>query len=61
MKQCNADACCQGRKPCPCPEACEVTDERGLIEWLSRPSVFWTAYAVALVTALMGASVAVLL
>lgn len=24
MTACNADACAQGRKPCPCPAACEV-------------------------------------
>ena len=22
--ECQSDACCQGRKPCPCPEACEL-------------------------------------
>jgi hypothetical protein len=22
-RRCTADACNQGRKPCPCPEACE--------------------------------------
>lgn len=24
---CNADACHQGDKPCPCPEACQVADD----------------------------------
>ena len=23
--RCNADACQQGRKPCPCPDACRAT------------------------------------
>lgn len=25
--RCHSDACCQGRKPCPTPCACEVPDE----------------------------------
>lgn len=26
MNACRSDACCQGRKPCPCPDACQVAE-----------------------------------
>ena len=26
MRACNANACQQGRAPCPCPDACEVPE-----------------------------------
>lgn len=35
VRECHADACDQGRKPCPCPEACEVSADPHL------RSVFW--------------------
>ena len=44
LLQCHADACEQGRKPCPCPHACEqagndetYTESRyaDLIAWLT--------------------------
>ena len=27
MRACNANACQQGRAPCPCPAACEVPEK----------------------------------
>ncbi len=52
--ECRADACDQGRKPCPCPEACErpvMTDDdrvliRGLIVALAA---VWLCAAVVMV------------
>ncbi len=63
LMQCKADACNQGRKPCPCPDACEVADD-DLNPWLrkfSEPGVFWCCYIGALVLALIAGTVAVLL
>ena len=44
---CDADACDQGRKPCPCPQACE----RDGLEDVAASVWFWAVLAVALIGA----------
>lgn len=34
---CRSGACQQGRKPCPCPQACGVTDPAPEILWHPMP------------------------
>ena len=34
LMRCTANLCDQGRKPCPCPTACEVSEEDA--EWERR-------------------------
>jgi hypothetical protein len=45
---CNADACSQGRKRCPVPQACAVSEGRwsGSIPAASESSWFWSTLAV---------------
>jgi hypothetical protein len=51
---CHSDACCQGRKPCPTPQACELAEND---PYQILPA--WTIFAGLLVMALLGAWVAI--
>lgn len=39
MNACNSDLCQQGKRPCPCPMACELSDE-------DEASSFWRDLAI---------------
>ncbi|MGL4648257.1 MAG: hypothetical protein ACRC1H_02515 [Caldilineaceae bacterium] len=38
-RRCYADACNQGRRDCPCPEACEVETDEGFGAFEALPAV----------------------
>ena len=62
LMRCKADACEQGRKPCPCPQSCEVAESHNaLFNWLEQPHIFWRFYVGAMVLALLVGTLAVLL
>lgn len=41
MTGCTSDRCQQGKKPCPCPEACELPVEYAEDEPLSFRLIWW--------------------
>lgn len=43
LPQCTADACQQGRKPCPSPEACMQPEQDDPFPWLTADR-FWLLY-----------------
>lgn len=46
---CHSDACNQGRKSCPCPSACQVSEESGeSTKGLLVSPAFWIGGAVSL-------------
>jgi len=53
---CRADACQQGRLPCPCPSACEIDDPlsipRGIASGLVLALALWIVLVLALAAAL---------
>ena len=55
---CRADACQQGRKPCPCPSACEIEDPlapaRGLVFGIALAIAFWLVVGLALTAVFWG-------
>ncbi len=44
LMRCEANECQQGRKPCPCPQACQIAEEEAELERRRMQAlVFWLA------------------